>query len=171
MATNPKADCGLHLALTLTRLGSLDEKENTMHHIDDLTTRRDLLLKGGAGFGAIALNYLLRDDPAFAAPTPEPAASPLAVKTPHFAARAKRVIFLFMEGGPSHIDLFDPKPKLNELAGKPLPPSFTKVITSMGEINAPLLASKRKWKQHGQCGTWVSDWLPHIAGHVDDIAV
>jgi hypothetical protein len=76
-----------------------------------------------------------------------------------------------MEGGPSHIDLFDPKPKLNELAGKPLPESFGTVITSMGEQKAPLLASKRKWKQHGQSGLWVSDWLPHIARCADDIAV
>src|SRR5262245_52758002 len=124
-----------------------------------LHTRRDFLLKGGAGFGALALTYLLGNDRLRAAPQP------------HFPARAKSVIFLFMEGGPSHIDLFDPKPKLTELAGKPLPDSFGNVITSMGESKAPLLASKRQWKQHGQSGIWVSDWLPHIAGCVDDIAV
>ena len=56
------------------------------------------------------------------------------------------------KAGPSHIDLFDPKPLLNELAGKPLPPSFKPVITPMGEFDSPLLASKRKWKQHGQSG-------------------
>ena len=78
---------------------------------------------------------------------------------------------LFMEGGPSAMDTFDPKPKLNELAGKPLPKSFGRVITAMGEYNAPLLASKRKWKRHGKSGLWVSDWLPHIAGCIDDIAV
>ena len=83
----------------------------------------------------------------------------------------KSVIFLFMEGGPSHIDLFDPKPLLNKLAGKPLPPSFKPVITPMGEFHSPLLASKRKWKQHGESGAWVSDWLPHIAECVDDLAV
>ena len=76
-----------------------------------------------------------------------------------------------MEGGPSHIDTFDPKPALNELNGKPLPDSFGKVILAMGESNAPLLASQRKWKQHGEGGTWVSDWLPNIASCADDIAV
>jgi hypothetical protein len=139
-----------------------------MPHHELLTTRRDFLLRGGAGFGGLALAYLLRDDPLFAAPS---ATSSSAPKAPHYPARAKRVIFLFMEGGPSQIDLFDPKPKLNELAGQPLPPSFGKVITAMGEVNAPLLASKRQWKQHGQSGLWISDWLPHIAARADDLAV
>jgi hypothetical protein len=129
-------------------------------HVERLCTRRDFLLKGGAGFGALALTYLLQQDAA---------AAPL--RRPHFPARARSVIFLFMEGGPSHLDLFDPKPKLNELAGQPLPESFGSVITSMGETKSPLLGSKRKWKRHGQSGIWVSDWLPHIAGCVDDIAV
>ncbi len=76
-----------------------------------------------------------------------------------------------MEGGPSHIDTFDPKPLLNELDGKPLPPSFKPVVTPMGEFHSPVLAPKRKWKQHGESGLWVSDWLPHIAECVDDLAV
>src|SRR5213078_2312190 len=80
-------------------------------------------------------------------------------------------IFLFMEGGPSHIDLFDPKPLLGELAGKPIPPSFGRVITAMGEFDSPILASKRIWAQHGKSGMWVSDWLPNIATCADDIAV
>jgi hypothetical protein len=134
-----------------------------------------MLLDGGAGFGAIALAGLLKDHRVFAAAPvkaePPQVVNPLAAKAPHFKAKAKNVIFLFMEGGPSHIDLFDPKPKLEELAGKPLPPSFGKVITAMGEYGAPLLASKRKWKQYGQGGTWISDWLPHTAECADDIAV
>ena len=89
----------------------------------------------------------------------------------HFPGRAKSVIFLFMEGGPSHIDLFDPKPLLNELAGQQLPASFGEVITPMGESRSPLLASRRRWRQHGECGAWVSDWLPHTAQCVDEIAV
>jgi Protein of unknown function (DUF1501) len=97
--------------------------------------------------------------------------NPLAAKASHFPPKAKRVIFLFMEGGPSHMDSFDPKPKLNELAGQKIPDSFRKVITAMGEYGSPLLASKRQWKQHGQGGLWISDWLPHIAGCADDIAV
>jgi hypothetical protein len=81
------------------------------------------------------------------------------------------VIFLFMEGGPSHLDTFDPKPLLNELAGQTLPPGYKRVITAMGEINSPLLASRRTWMQHGESGLWVSDWLPHLAGCADDLAV
>jgi hypothetical protein len=133
-----------------------------------LHTRRNFLLRGGAGFGAVALSWLLRDHPLFAATNPVEA---MASKAPHFAPKAKNVIFLFMEGGPSHLDLFDPKPKLNELAGQPLPASFGKVITAMGESGSPLLECKRTWKQHGQSGIWVSDWLPHLAGCVDDMAV
>ena len=76
-----------------------------------------------------------------------------------------------MEGGPSHIDLFDPKPLLNSMAGQQLPQSFGEVITPMGESRSPLLASRRRWRQHGESGTWVSDWLPETAGCVDDIAV
>jgi len=133
-------------------------------HHELLTTRREFLLRGGAGFGGLALAHLLAGGAAAGT-------NPLAAKAPHHAAKAKRVIFLFMEGGPSHIDTFDPKPKLNELAGKPLPESFGKVITAMGEYNAPLLASPRKWQRHGQSGLWVSDWLPHMAECADDLAV
>src|SRR5439155_1565295 len=133
-------------------------------------SRREMLLRGGAGFGALALSYLLRDDPLFAQQRPVPA-NPLAPKPPHFPARARSVIFLFMEGGPSHIDMFDPKPRLNELAGRPLPSSFKPVITPMGEAGSPLLASRRKWQQYGQGGLWVSDWLPHIAGCADELTM
>jgi hypothetical protein len=76
-----------------------------------------------------------------------------------------------MDGGPSHIDTFDPKPELNRLAGHSLPASFTPVITPMGESRSPLLASRRKWRQYGESGMWISDWLPHIATCADDLAV
>ena len=131
-------------------------------------SRREFLAKSGAGFGALAMAYLLQGGKARGAETP---ASPLLPRLPHYAATAKSVIFLFMEGGPSHLDLFDPKPKLNELAGKSLPDSFGKVITAMGESRSPLLASKRAWKQYGEAGTWISDWLPHTATMIDEIAV
>ena len=127
-------------------------------------SRRQMLLQAGAGFGALPLASLLGQQVA----TSPAAAGPL---LPHYFGSARSVIFLFMEGGPSHIDTFDPKPLLNELAGQSLPKSFKRVITAMGEIESPLLASQRKWKQHGECGTWVSDWLPHTAECVDDIAV
>jgi len=89
----------------------------------------------------------------------------------HHAARAKSVIWLFMEGGPSHLDLVDPKPMLNKYSGQPLPDSFPEPITAMGEKGAPLLAAPRTWKQHGQSGMWASEWIPHIAVCLDDIAV
>lgn len=134
---------------------------NNQPHFESVNSRRDFLLKSGTGFGALALAHLLGVG----------SAEGSSAKQPHFAPTAKSVIFLFMEGGPSHIDLFDPKPALEKYAGKPLPPSFGKVITAMGEANAPLLASPRTWKQHGKSGIWVSEWLPEIAECVDDIAV
>ena len=128
-------------------------------------SRRDMLLRAGAGFGALPLTHLLSSE---LAASPSSSAS---INQPHYFGAAKSVIFLFMEGGPSHIDTFDPKPLLNELAGQSLPDSFERVITAMGEVESPLLESRRKWKQHGECGTWVSDWLPYTSQCVDDIAV
>lgn len=131
-----------------------------------------MLLRSGAGFGALALASLV-DAPWMnnASAAIADNVSPLAAKLAHHAARAKSVIFLFMEGGPSHLDTFDPKPAIQELAGKPLPPSFARVITAMGEFESPVLPSKRKWAQHGQSGLWISDWLPNIARHADELAV
>jgi hypothetical protein len=99
------------------------------------------------------------------------AGNPMSAKLAHRAGKAKSVIFLFMEGGPSHIDLFDPKPLLNKLAGQQLPESFGSVITAMGESRAPLLADKRQWQQHGESGLWISDWLPHTAKLADELCV
>jgi hypothetical protein len=131
-------------------------------------TRRDFLKQAGGGFGMLALADLLGNTALRAASAP---INPLAAKSGSLPARAKSVIFLFMEGGPSHIDLFDPKPALERLAGKPIPPSFGRVITAMGEFDSPILPSKRTWRQHGESGIWVSDWLPHTAEMVDDLAV
>ena len=130
-------------------------------------SRREMLARAGSGFGAVALAGMLSD----ASGKVASAASPLAAKPAHHRPFAKSVIFLFMEGGPSHIDTFDPKPVVQQLAGKPLPESFGRVITAMGEFDSPVLASKRKWKQHGEGGLWVSDWLPHMATRSDDLAV
>ena len=97
---------------------------------------------------------------------------PLAPKKLHHPATAKSVIFLFMEGGPSHVDLFDPKPLLSTLDGKPIPASIEKPKqTSRGTANNNLMASKRTWKQYGQSGMWVSDWYQNTAEHVDDMTV
>jgi Protein of unknown function (DUF1501) len=133
-------------------------------------SRRDFLARAGSGFGALALAHLLQSS-ALAIEQTRSLTQPLLPHTPQFPARARSVIFLFMEGGPSHLDTFDPKPALLELAGKPIPPSFNRVITAMGEFNSPILASKRTWKQSGEGGIWVSDWLPEIATCADDLAV
>ena len=104
------------------------------NRLDLPASRRDSPLSAGAGFGAVALSALTGER-ALAATS----ANPAAAKIPHALGHAKNVIFLFMEGGPSHLDLFDPKPLLNKLAGKPLPESFDRPVTAMGEVNSPLL--------------------------------
>ncbi|MBL8865025.1 MAG: DUF1501 domain-containing protein [Planctomycetia bacterium] len=131
-------------------------------------TRRSFLRNAGGGFGAIALAGLLAEQNLLAAETVR---DPLAPRKPHFEPTAKRVIFLFMSGGPSHMDTFDPKPGLTKLHGQKLPESFGPVKTRRGVDKNKLLASKRTFAKHGQCGMEVSDWFPHLAKHVDDIAL
>ena len=125
-----------------------------------LPSRREFLHRSGAGFGSLALTYLLQQDGFFARASGTD--NPLAPKDPHHPATAKSVIWLFMDGGPSHLDLFDPKPALEKMAGQPMPESFGRPITAMGTANNTLMPSKRSWKQHGQSGLWVSDWYPHV---------
>lgn len=97
---------------------------------------------------------------------------PLAVKKPHFPATAKNVIFLFMPGGPSQLDLFDPKPELAKWSGKPLPPSLTKDLKlAFIKPSASVQASPRKFTRSGSSGTEFSDWLPNTAAHADDICL
>jgi hypothetical protein len=127
--------------------------------------RRRFLRNAGCGFGSIALAAMLAED-GFAAD-----ADPLAPKKPHFEPMAKRVIFLFMSGGPSHVDTFDPKPELTRLHGQKLPASFGPVKTRRGVDKNKLLASKRTFTKHGQSGIEVSDWFPYIATCVDDLCV
>ncbi len=97
--------------------------------------------------------------------------SPLAPKLPHFAAKAKSVIFLFMAGGPSHLETFDPKPLLNELDGQPRPKEFGEAKYQFVSKDARLLGSKRKFEKYGENGIEVSDLFPHVAKVIDDIAV
>ena len=129
-------------------------------HVPAFASRREFLHLAGGGFGALGMSALAAD----AAPTDDP----LTPKMPHFAAKAKSVIFLFMEGGPSHVDLFDPKPELTKRHGQKLPDSFGRVITPMGTGGNTLLASKRKFAKHGKSGLDVSDWLPQMATTADD---
>ena len=135
--------------------------------------RRTFLARSGLNLGGAALAGLLARDALATATAVGPTAgrSSGAINPLHHAPRAKAVIFLCLAGGPSHLDLLDPKPLLNELSGKPLPSSFREPITAMGERGAPLLASPRTWAQHGESGLWASDWMPHIATQLDDIAV
>ncbi|MEA3209683.1 MAG: hypothetical protein QOE70_2740 [Chthoniobacter sp.] len=131
------------------------------------TSRRQFLRRAGCGFGAVALAALMGER-VLGAPT---GFNPAQALIPNHAGRAKNVIFCFMEGGPSHLDTFDRKPLLNELAGQKLPASFKEPVLAMGESGAPLLESKRTWKQYGQSGLWISDWFENVAQHADDLAV
>ncbi|MFO0927188.1 MAG: DUF1501 domain-containing protein [Gemmataceae bacterium] len=142
-------------------------------HHERPASRRDFLTRAGGGLGLVALAALLDDEARAAAP---PASAtpglPLAAKPGHLEPTARSVIWLFMDGGPSHIDLFDPKPQLAKLDGKPLPASFPRPVTAMGRTaHTPLLASKRKFARHGKSGLWVSDWVPEIAACADHLAV
>ncbi|MFN7924859.1 MAG: DUF1501 domain-containing protein [Bryobacteraceae bacterium] len=125
-------------------------------HLNRVLPRRELLKFASAGFGNLALSGLLGAK----------GANPLAPRDPHFPARAKRVIFLFMHGGPSQVDTFDYKPLLKRDHGKPLPFAKRKVV-SAETFN--LLQSPWEFKQYGQSGAWVSDLFPNVAKHVDDM--
>src|SRR5919199_5943846 len=106
-------------------------------------SRRDFLRNSGSGLGAIALAAMLNDDGLLPKASAATVADPLRPKAPHFKPTAKTVIWLFMEGGPSHIDLFDPKPELERLAGQPLPASFgPRPVTAMGTSDNALLPSR-----------------------------
>src|SRR5881394_3939715 len=141
--------------------------KNLAHHWQ-VSSRRQFFQRAGSGLASIALAGMLNQDGLYASPT---LADPLAPKKPHHEPKAKSIIWLFMEGGPSHVDLFDPKPKLTEMNGQPMPASFGKPITAMGTANNTLMGSKRTFKQYGESGLWVSDWLPQIAQHVDEMSV
>ncbi|HEY1188247.1 MAG TPA: DUF1501 domain-containing protein [Gemmata sp.] len=131
-----------------------------------LATRRELLRSSALGFGWLALADLLASEARAAEPSMSAKTDPLAVRKPHFAPKAKRVIFLFMHGGPSQVDTFDYKPKLAEHDGKPLPFAKPRVVSG---ATGNLLKSPFAFKQHGQSGAWVSELFPHIAGKVDDL--
>src|SRR5437867_7436064 len=134
-----------------------------------LITRRWFFEQCGVGLGAIALGSLFRDS-GWASPVA--LANPLAPKQPHFPAKAKRVIFLFMAGAPSHLELFDYKPELAKWNGKLPPPDLLKGYrAAFINPNSTLLGPKFKFAKHGQCGAELSELLPHLAEVVDDIAI
>lgn len=140
-------------------------------HRELALSRRDFLTRGGGGLGMLAVLSLLEREGRAGETTPA-VKNPLTPREPHFRGTAKSVIWCFLDGGPSHLDLFDPKPELKKLDGKPLPATFKRPVTAMGRTAyTPLLASKRTFKRHGKSGLWVSDWYPEIATCVDDLAV
>jgi len=133
-------------------------------NIDPLqyVTRRHFFSRCALGLGSIALGSLLN-----------PATNPMAVKRPHFRPRAKNIIYLFMAGGPSQLELFDYKPKLVELNGQPIPESYIegKRFAFMGTSHGTkLLGTRRAFQRHGQSGMWVSEMFPHTAEIVDDVS-
>lgn len=132
---------------------------------DHSRSRRAMLIQAGGGAGMLAFSAMA----ARAGSTSE--AGKMAGATVHFPARAKRVIWLFMHGGPSHMDLFDPKPALTRYAGQPLPESFGNVMTRRDVARNPLLAPVRRFRPRGNSGLEMSDFLPEIARHADDLCV
>lgn len=144
--------------------------------------RRRFITQGLHGAGTVALASLLASQarsPAAARAadskpqSPDEVDNPLAPRPPHFSPKAKNLIYIYLEGGPSQMDLFDPKPKLNELDGQPLPESLwaDMQFAFLQKETAKLMGTPRRFAKHGQCGMEISELLPHIAECVDDIAL
>lgn len=134
--------------------------------------RRDFLTSTASGLGLAALAQLLQADELSVADRPgNQPRNPLATRPAHFAPKAKNCIFLLQAGAPSQLDLFEPKPKLNDLHGKPLPAELLEKVrfAFIKKESAVLMGSPRKWSKHGECGMDFSDFLPHLATCADDI--
>ena len=137
-------------------------------------SRREFLTQSSFGFGALALGYLLQQVSALAATRSVGHLNPLAAKPPHFAAKAKHVIFLFMQGGPSQVDTFDPKPALNRLDGQPLPASFFQEKIPLPQIVAEeskLMGTRRTFNRCGESGLEILDLFENPGKLADDLAV
>jgi hypothetical protein len=133
-------------------------------------SRREFLRRAGNGFGLLALAALMDERGLLGnAAASESYVNPLAARPGHFPARARSVIWLFMNGGPSHVDTWDYKPDLAKRDGQELK-GFDKNTGFFTDQVGPLMKSPFQFKQHGQCGAWVSDLFPHMAGHVDKMA-
>ena len=129
---------------------------------ESFSSRRDFLKKAGAGFGMLALADLLGKNNLLAAAPPS--LNPMAPRVPHFPAKAKSIIWLFMEGAPSAVDMFDPKPELTKRDGQRIE------IDVFNGNPGPLMKSPFSFKQYGQSGAWVCEHYPNVAKHVDDFA-
>src|SRR5262245_54525380 len=143
-----------------------------MHLLDQhrLHTRRRFLTGAGGGLGLAALASLLRDDGLLAAP--EDDINPLRPRSPHFEPKAQSCIFIFLIGGISQVDLFDPKPVLQRLHGQRIPDSFRQGIR-LGQTNfqAPLMGVRYGFRRYGRCGMEMSELLPHLGSCADDITL
>ena len=138
-------------------------------------TRRHFFGQCAVGLGSIALASMLGES-ARAAEAPRDMANPMAPRNPHYRPRAKNIIYLFMAGGPSQLELFDYKAKLVELNGQPIPESFIAgkrfaFMDTFGKERPKLLGTRRKFARHGKSGAWVSELFPHTATVVDDITL
>ena len=144
------------------------QRRTTVH------SRREFLTHSGMGFGSLALGYLLGQESGLQAKAAMDLGNPLAPRDPHFPGKAKSVIFIFFQGGPSQVDTFDPKPELNRLDGQPLPPSFLEGGLPLAQIKAEectLLGTRRVFKHWGQSGLEISDIWENLGRHADDLAV
>src|SRR5262249_17257542 len=144
---------------------------NPLEHLSipaHLMTRREMLRRAGLGFGSWVLLDLLAPEITAA----NAAANPLASKASHFPATAKSVIFLFMQGGPSHIDTFDAKPLLAKMHGQPLPPSATDGLQlRFTKMDALIHGCKLTFRKCGASGLEIADSYPHLQKCADDLAV
>jgi hypothetical protein len=140
--------------------------EARLPHARPTRTRREFVRDAFCGFGGLALASILQEEQARAGPP-----DPLAPKSPHLPARAKSVIFLYMAGGPSHLETFDPKPLLNKLSGQPRPKEFGEAKYQFVQRDARLLGTKRTFQKYGQSGIEVSDLFPLTAECIDDLAI
>src|SRR5262249_7817545 len=133
---------------------------------DAFLTRRDFLCRCGMGMGAVALTNLLSEAGFISTAQGAEAVNPLAARAPQFHAKAKRVVHFFLNGGPSHVDTFDPKPALARYEGKPVPNALTTERKTGAAFPSPFA-----FKKYGQSGIEVSDLFAETARHVDDMAV
>src|ERR1051326_5158975 len=138
-------------------------------------TRRQFFSRCALGLGSIALASLLKEQELFGAASAA-AVNPMASRPPHFPARAKSIIYLFMAGGPSQLELFEHKPALQKYHGEPIPESFIKgrrvpFMDTFTKQPPKLLGTTRKFARYGQSGTWISECLPNLAQAVDEIAI
>ncbi|MDA0346923.1 MAG: DUF1501 domain-containing protein [Verrucomicrobia bacterium] len=146
---------------------SADKGFQHLPHSLPTRNRREFIRDAFCGFGGLALSSMLHAEQK----RNSSSINPLSPKTPHFQPKAKSVIFLFMSGGPSHMETFDPKPLLNKLHGQKRPAEFGKAEYQFVQPDAKLLGTKRTFKQYGESGIEVSDLFPHTATCVDDLAI